>query len=314
MGKLFKMHDESHMTFTRSTSTLIHNSIAEVQSDGDIQAHSCTGQPPIFTSNMSPASTEFDCNPDVCPLNTAGIPSVVRTQPRLLGPVPGGRFGSVLVPPCSLSSHNCPPLFDAPPSPRIGVFAIHVEEESEGEPQKSVPSKVFRGLGPEFGPYIMVNPEFGMPVMDFDFITTIEGGSNLFWRCHWDGCRKMIPALKGSIEDHLELAHGFHPDMDRCHPWVNTQAISGGDSIFFQCRWKPAMFVDLLDGRRVSASTHSLSYYCGRLFMMSEMAEHVAYHLLFEKQPNPHARRCEKCQESFIGSASLQCRKCRTCK
>jgi len=74
------------------------------------------------------------------------------------------------------------------------------------------------------------------------------------------------------------------------------------------------MSVDLMNGRRVPASMHSLSYYCVRVFRMSEMAMHVAYHLLFEKQPNPHAMRCEKCQEFFVEFASLQCPKCRTCK
>jgi len=64
----------------------------------------------------------------------------------------------------------------------------------------------------------MVNPELGMAVLDFDFITAIEGGRNMFWQCHWDRCQKMVPALKDSIEDHMELAHGFHLDMDKCHP------------------------------------------------------------------------------------------------
>jgi len=89
---------------------------------------------------MSPtsASGELGHNLDAYPLNTAEIPSVVRTQLHLLGSVPGSRFDSVLVPPCSLSSPDCPPLSDAPPSPRIGVFAIHVEEECEGEPREDV--------------------------------------------------------------------------------------------------------------------------------------------------------------------------------
>jgi len=115
-----------------------------------------------------------------------------------------------------------------------------------------------------------------MAVLDFDFITAIEGGSNMFWQCHWDGCQKMVTALKDSIEDHLELVHGFHLDMDRCHPWV-----------YIQCRWKPAMFVDLMNGQRVSASTHSLSYYCGQVFRMSEMAMHVAYPSLRETAKSP---------------------------
>ena len=312
MQKLFRIHDENHMTFVSSTSTLINDSTAGMQSDGSIEAHLGVGQPPALTSNLSPPSLsgELGLDLDAFPSSTAWIPSVVRTQPRLLGSVPGGRFGSVLVPPCSLSSPYCPPLFDAPPSPRIGVYAIHIEEEDVREPAEYAPFKVLQGLGSEFGPYIMVNPEFGMPVLDSDLIA-IEGGGDVSWRCHWDGCRKMIPALKDSIEDHLELAHGFHQDMDKCHPWVNTQAISGGDSISFQCRWKPAMLVDLVDGRRVSASTHSLSYYCGRAYLNSEMAMHVASHLLVEKQPNPYARRCEKCQELSI---ELQCLKCRTCK
>jgi len=150
------MHDESPII----TSTLIYNYVAGVQSNGSIQAHSGIGQPPVFISNMSLTSTsgEFDHNPDACLLNTTGILSVVRTQPCLLGLVPGSRSGSMLVPPCSLSSPDCPPISDAPPLPRIGVFAIHIEEEYEGEPQEDILSKVFRELGLEFGPYIMVNP------------------------------------------------------------------------------------------------------------------------------------------------------------
>ena len=134
----------------------------------------------------------------------------------------------------------------------------------------------------------------------------IEAGEGLFWRCHWSGCRKMVPALRDSIETHLQLAHGLHQDLKNCHQWVISQAITEGKRTYFQCRWQPAMLVNLADSQRVLFLTHSQSYYCGRVIFI---VQHIGTHLLHEQKPNPLAEWCETCQRSFL---LLKQHKCRT--
>ena len=157
----------------------------------------------VFALNMSSASPagEVDCNPDPGPSTTVEDRlSISRNHLHLLASETCALPNLIPISPYSLPSHMCPSPDDAPPSPKIAVYSIDIDGREE--PARNTPLRALDGRGPEFGPVIMVHPAFGDAVLEVGTSTPIEAGEDLFWRCRWIDCRKMVPALRDGIETH----------------------------------------------------------------------------------------------------------------
>jgi len=157
----------------------------------------------VFALNISSASPagEVNCNPDPGPSTTVeDYLSISGNHLHILASETCTIPNPIHISPYSFALHICPPLEDAPPSPKIAVYSIDIDGREE--PARNTPFRVLHDRGPEFGLLILVHPAFGDAVLEVGTSTSIEAGEGLFWRCRWIDCRKIVPALRDGIETH----------------------------------------------------------------------------------------------------------------